>query len=431
MSTARVPFPIKDRWTNAGKAGAVVAVIMILSTDVAYRIPVGPLLMHPYLLLAPVVAVAVSLPLLRVPQRILIPALVFLGYFSIGLLLDQEGLPEIVKLAASIFTFLFFVQVVRTPTDYQRVGLALLIVAVYVTSLTVFKAGTGGLNRLDGINALEGLGNKNAQSLFFLPGLFYGIHEILNAYRKKSWVWLSMLTGACAIILVGALLAASRSGWLAVAFVILWAGYRLGISIRTLVMIGLFAGIAYIGIQQYASDIVDHKVEQTVEGYDSDEKRQNLIIQSVLIGLRNPVFGLGHIGLQKALAKRVKSYGSEVIDPHNVYGYLLGAGGVITFISFFVLLSNLRRRMPAPSRFHRFAVPYVQESHHLILGFILVFLLRAFFTRELLYSPTTMAMLGLLYANLQLHYRWAQWAFKEHQKTTSEENQPAQTRLAS
>ncbi|MEL6538349.1 MAG: O-antigen ligase family protein [Bacteroidota bacterium] len=382
--------------TTTGKAALVFVLLLFFSTDSQFRIVLGPLWVPPYILICPLIALFVPVKLFKIPNKILIPLGLYFFIFTVALLRDPNPFPEMIKVGAGIFTLLFFSKAVQTPKDYHWVGFALVCLGVFLGFKSIFLASSGTVSRLAGINPLDGIGNKNAQSLYTLPGLYYASTMLPTLFRKQQLGRATFYIGAIAVLIIGSILSANRSGWIAAALVILWGIGGFGISLRTVAVVALFSILTLAVVQQFGQDIIDYKVEQTVEGYSSDDKRQTLLTQSMLIGLENPFLGLGKEGLILELGTRVKSLTGRV-DPHNVYGYLMGAGGFFVFVSFFTFLGNLVRRPPAPNTYQPYRDRYEKAYRYLLVGFVVLFLIRGFFTREIIYSPTFMGMLGALF----------------------------------
>ena len=137
-------------------------------------------------------------------------------------------------------------------------------------------------------------------------------------------------------MVLAAALSANRSGWLGIFIITVfgivhsWRYYSKGYLILFFVL-----SIVYLGlVERYAEDVVDRKVAITREGYVSDYGRQLLIANSLLVGFENPIIGLGKDELHSEMGRRLNL--SYAVDTHNLYGYLLGSGGLLTFATFFL-----------------------------------------------------------------------------------------------
>src|SRR5690606_16470419 len=156
--------------------------------------------------------------------------------------------------------------------------------------------------------ALEGIGNKNAQSLYMLPGLFFSGLAIMRSGRERKYWMLALNLLFLSCIIFGLILSANRSGWvvglIALAFMFGNAGLRMK-SFIYLIIVGF--AVTYF-VEEYASDIVEYKYDQTfVRDYKSDDARKFLLVESMKAGFDQPFLGLGPMELTEHLAIRAGS----------------------------------------------------------------------------------------------------------------------------
>jgi hypothetical protein len=339
-----------------------------------------------------------------IPNGTLNPLILFFVLFSLGSLQNLSPLSEIAKVFASLFTFLFFAQSVRTAKDFRMVIFGFLLVAVVIgiIGFSIGEEAEAG-SRLSGINALEGIGNKNAQSLFTLPGVFLAIFLVTYYLKQKRYLLVGLLLFATFFIIVQIFLSANRSGW--IGLFVIFVSYLLfyGVNGRTLLISAALAFFVYIAIDNYAADIFKRKKNQTTEGYKSDVGRQRLIIESLSVGLENPVIGVGFDNLTVEMARRlgVNRFGVYKTDTHFLFGYIIGATGIFSLLAFLIFLiqlckARIRKTLASPS---------VKQARILLVSYVLLFVVRSFFTREILYSPTFIGGLGLVYGYYLMHCR--------------------------
>ena len=167
---------------------------------------------------------------------------------------------------------------------------------------------------------------------------------------------------------------------------------------------------AYL-INEYAFSTISRKLNQTTSGeFYSDQLRKELIVESISLGFQHPFPGLGFKGLGAALATKANIRFRDVIDPHNLYGYLLGAGGILSFVFFFLFFFravqlgyfyNQKKRFLIKNRFRL----YDKNIYVWFIGFVFLFLFRSFFTREMIYSPSFMGSTGLLLGSVLFYSR--------------------------
>jgi hypothetical protein len=381
--------------SNAIWAG-LISLFLIASTSSEYRLRLAGLLVHPYLIAIPVAIIVAKIKVFDIPSSSLRWLLAFYVFFSVANLPNDNPLSEAFKLGGTVATFLFFAQAIKTEKDFEIVSYGFIICAIYVAYKAVMMSGSG--SRLAGINALEGLGNKNAQSLYTLPGLFLASIALLRNYERRNILQMTILGGGIFILMIGLVLSANRSGWVGALVVFGFMVIRMGVSFRTILIGGVFVVMGYFAVMNFAADIVEHKMNKTTEGYGSDNKRVDLIVESLRIGIEHPFFGVGLDKLRIQLAERLET-GEGHVDPHNVYGFLLGAGGIFTFSLFFLFLLSLMFPVKLTSYTKYFAGDY-KKARVLMVGIIVLFLIRAVFTREILYNPNFIGSIGLLYSYL-------------------------------
>ncbi|MDZ4715794.1 MAG: O-antigen ligase family protein [Cytophagales bacterium] len=337
---------------------------------------------------------------LKIPQRVLIPLLLFFVMFSIASFQDKNPLFEISKVGTSILVFLFFASAVNTDRDFRWMSWGLLIVAVVIGVMGVYEGEShGAVQRLSGINVLEGLGNKNAQSLYTLPGLFFGTNLFLRYLRMRKWILVLIIVISIFFIIVGIFLSANRSGWLGLAIIFFSYMVFSGFEMRTIFLGGLLMLFAYVSVDYYASDIYDRKQKQTVEGFASDEGRKILILESLRVGWENPLLGVGYDELHAEMARRlgVARFGKKKMDTHFLFGYIFGASGIFSLAFFIFFLIGMTRALPRPLGMAPLEKKNMDKIRILLISFILLYISRSLFTREILYSPTFMAGMGLIY----------------------------------
>jgi hypothetical protein len=401
----RAQYYFYHRYTRFGIWASLTSLLFVFSISAEFRLNLAGLLVHPYLLLLPIAIVFTGLSLQTFPRATWYYMLLFFVFFSLGSLQNDNPISEILKVGASLATFVFFVQSVKTEKDFRRISWGFVAVAVTI-GIMGFVAGesaTGEGARLSGINVLEGIGNKNAQSLFTLPGLFLAMNLAFYYLRARRWLIAGMIVCCIFFIIVQIFLSANRSGWVGMFVVFLSYLVISGINIRALLLSGLVVIFTYVAIDQYAEDVFERKRTQTVEGYSSDIGRRMLIRESILVGLENPLFGVGFEPLNRQLATRLglNRFGAEQIDTHFLIGYIFGATGIFSLAFFLLFLKSLCTR-----RFRwRKANRVLRQSWLMLVTFVFLFVVRSLFTREILYSPTFVGCMGLLYGYYLIYRR--------------------------
>lgn len=393
-----------NRISVGGWLGFITAVMIILSTSVDYRLSIGPLYVHAYLLVIPVFWLVMHIDLSVMTREVWIYLLLFTTFFSLACLFDIADVPHMIKVVSAAVTFVFFAQTIRMDRDFRLVGLGFTLCAVFLGIKGMLISDQFSASKIStGVVALEGIGNKNAQSLYMLPGLFFSGLAIMRAGRLRKYRILALNLLLLSCIIFGLILSANRSGWVVGLIALAFIFGNSGLKMRSFVyLIILGFGVTYF-VEEYASDIVEYKYDQTfVRDYKSDDARKLLLIESMKAGLDQPFLGLGPMDLTEHLAIRAGSMGfqGDVLDPHNLFGYLLGGTGFFSFTFFFLFLYALTKDSSLGKRVQ--SVARVREVKRMLWFFLVIFLIRGLFTREILYSPTFIGSMGVFYAYYQL-----------------------------
>jgi uncharacterized membrane protein YgdD (TMEM256/DUF423 family) len=119
--------------------------------------------------------------------------------------------------------------------------------------------------------------------------------------------------------------------------------------------------------------------------------------------LENPVLGIGFDRLTEEMASRlgVNRLGISRTDPHFLFGYIFGATGIFSLFFFLLFLWKLCQRRVQSKRI----APVAHQAWVLLVSFVALFVIRSLFTREILYSPTFIGGLGLIYGYYLMHVR--------------------------
>jgi O-antigen ligase len=366
------------RWWLALTAGLVAA-----AAFPSLRLELGGFLV-PLHVIPLILAARLALPRIRrIPARIRTALGVFMTLFALCVLQYGTQFGDLVKMATSVVTIVTMASLVRNKDDFL-LGLGALAVAGLVINARGLMSGV--VDNL-GYQPLKGIGNKNAYSLYALPYVLLSGFALLHFRQSKLWtiVLTACILSTAFLVFAGA----NRSGWggLVLIALLLAAQARRWRALFLVGMLGLasYGALALLGDTQ----IFAFRVEQTTSGtYESDETRQSLFRAAVEIGLENPILGVSVQHLPYELAKRI-SFQGDMVDPHNLVGYILGGGGLFTFFALLALGFQLwRRPNPTMNRNEKLA-------HDLIRIIILVFIVRGFFSREIFFVAPFPIALGL------------------------------------
>jgi hypothetical protein len=140
------------------------------------------------------------------------------------------------------------------------------------------------------------------------------------------------------------------------------------------------------------TDVIEHRIDLTQQGYQSDHSRNELLREALQIGLENPLLGVSPQQLPYDLARRLRVQG-DAIDPHNVVGLLVGGCGLVGTLALVVLGWSMWTRRPARSSASMSAAG--RGVHALLRMALLLWIVRGMFSREVLYSPSFAVAVGL------------------------------------
>lgn len=246
--------------------------------------------------------------------------------------------------------------------------------------------------RLDTSGGLEAIenANRNAYSLYALPCVLLSGFILLRIKRLDLWIRCLLGIGALAVTL-GIAINLNRSGWLGLGLIATLLIYE-----RSFKAAAAFAatGIVLGIVMSIFFDLshVQDRVLATRHGLSSDDMRWKLISYSMEIGMENPLLGASPQGLGHELAARL-GFPGAMMDTHNVFAHIFGgSGGVCLFLMFYcgyLMWSHRLPRLP-PNRLAKF-----QEARRLLRYLLVLWLLRGFFSHEILYSPAFCMAMGL------------------------------------
>mgnify|MGYP001594995030 FL=1 len=348
------------------------------------RIELGPLLVHPAMLPLSVLLFGYALPRLRrFPRHILVPGAAFLFFYTLSMLQSDGGLGDLVKVYASFTAMMITPAIlVQRESDYRVAVWALVAVSLFFALRALLVSG------VYGANPFEHVANKNAFSLYVLPGAMLGAEiAVRSPPRNELWRW--GLYGALIVVAASVFATANRSGWLGIAVIaglLVASGRTLRVWFLTMALV---AG-SYVVLAEYGTTkTVETRWEETVEGYSSDDLRWELFREAWRTGLANPVLGVSPAALPTELARRT-GFDAPRIDPHNVIGHIVGGGG-LTLLAMFLWLGWAIWRKPRQG----LASPGVLTAHRTLHMLLILWLVRGMFTREILYGPAFSIAVGV------------------------------------
>ncbi len=367
----------------------VASLLVAASGYTSFRPEIMGLALHPYLV---VVAVAFPLVLLTrislFPVRILVALLLFTAMYFFSVINGLSiSLSEIFKLGAAVVTIVTCALLVRSRADFVAASLGL--------SIAVALLAVNGLKEpvtASGAEVMEAR-NKNSYSLFALPALLLAGFICLRMPTVPLVIRAILVVGALPSVVV-IFMSANRSGYLGcflVALMLFWGRWG-----RGLILVGLFAvATAAWLIQSGATEVFDRRMQQTVEGNESDDYRIEILKSCLAIGLENPLIGISPQEINSELGRRTSVlHGSSYVEAHNVFGHIFAASGVICFAALLAIGWTMWTYRPANGQSFVKGSP-LYDARSLARMMVLLWAARGMFTREILYNPSFNIALGL------------------------------------
>ena len=387
----------------------LIGLSVVLSGLREFRLPVGGLLLQPYL-----VPIGLAFPFVlllrfgRFPVGPLVAWIIFAGMYVISTMTRPASpmmspLSENLKLVAAIVAIYTVALLVRSRTDFifgaAGLGLAMAILALR------------GLQSEDQLGAdprYIDVANKNSYSIYALPAVLLALYVVLRFDWKKVsfkrfWFWLPMV--ACAgLASYGILGGGNRSGYLGLAFIV-FELFIYSLLSRRFKVIGrasawilisvATASVISVLIWRQATEAFERRYEQTLEGTQADRLRLDLLVASVRIGLESPIVGQSPQQLPYELARRLGSkYEVDVIDTHDVFAHLIGGTGLFCTAAFFSIAAALWFWRPKKRPGMQLGAGFF-DARNLLRMMLLLWALRGLFTREILYNPGFSMGIGL------------------------------------
>jgi hypothetical protein len=390
LGEAAAPAPRVNRLTLSGIYFFLVTLLIPLSARTAYRIQLGGLGVHPYLvLMLPLLIHVVVFRLRQFPQRTLAAMVVFTVMFGFATLGAGGAAQETVKIGASVAAVITAALAVRSDQDFRLAVLGLILGVVYLTSIGIVRGAVG----FTGVDPLEGT-NENAFSLYTLAPMLLAGYICMDDKAPK---WMRVILGLGLLVLaVGTFSSANRSGWLGAAVVALLLLWR-GRGLRTVLFVGTMVTLAYFAFLSYGKrDVFELRYQETISGRTSDIERWHIVLATIRIGLANPILGVSPQNLKFDIGREIGL--NEYRDAHNVFGHLLGGTGLITFGCLLYMGWTLFQRPPGVARAK--PAPRQPQSktitpHRLLRMMLILWVVRGMFSSEILVAPNFCIGLGL------------------------------------
>lgn len=347
-----------------------------------------------------VLPIILALPTIVVPSfqrfqpQIRNAMLVFLGLFAFSVLRWGSSFGDIMKMLTSVMTVIAVGLMVGRREHFVSAVTALAVSLILVNANGI----RGGAVDFVGYQPLAGVGNKNAYSIYALPIVLlagFGWLHFRMTLRAK------ILLGAAIVTSVFVLFSgANRSGW---GGLIMIAGL-LAVQTRrwrTLFVVGALGAISYGALTFLGtSTTFEHRVQQTEEGYSSDDIRVRMLEVALDVAVENPLLGATPQGLSYELAQRIGGDAPR-LDPHNFIGYVAGGSG------FPALLALLAVAVLCWRRPEKYLTPDVRAATDLVRMVVVLFFVRGLFSREVFFVGPFPIALGLALGLVRASYEEA------------------------
>ena len=384
-----------------GGAFLFLSCLLVVGSGIGqFRPNIAGMRVHPYL-----IPLGIAFPFLLIsriqhfPPNVLAGTVVF-GMIYIASILNGGGggIGEMAKVICGGISIVAAALLVRSHADFVAgaLGLSIAIAVLAVRGLSDENVAAGGFQGID-------VANKNSYSLYALPAILLAGFIILRMPRTRIAVK-ALLGLAAMCCLVAIFMSGNRSGYLgAVVIGLLLFKDR---KIRGLLLVGAVIGAIVLVITSYGSTkVLDQRIKQTQEGTSSDRLRKALLINCIQVGLENPILGASPQGLPLAIGRRLQlEFHKDIVDPHNVFGQVIGGCGLICFAALIYIAVTLWQwgkpiKNPDADRLYA-------DMGRLLRMYLILWCVRGNFSREILYAPGFVLALGLIIGALHIQKKW-------------------------
>lgn len=376
--------------TWSGLALFAISLLVALSAYERFRISVGPLMVHAYLIpLAPLFLYVLVMRREGFPLAPAIGLLIFTVMYSFSTLPGRGPVPEMVKVIASSATIFAVALLVRSDRDFRLAVVGLMIAMCYLS----FRGIASKHEHFTGANPLEGA-NENAFSLYTLAPLLLAGYTVLD--RGTSKIVRVLLIAMSLVVILAMFSNANRSGWLGIGLIGLMLMSAKGQRMRGMMMLALMLPLGVFLVFKYGDvDLLMFRFGETFTGHTADTKRVGLFLACVRVGLENPILGVSPQNLKMHIGRYIGE-NRFLIDPHNVFGYLIGGAGlIVTGALFYIGYSLFRRPRGLSQKTTDPSLLSALSAHRLLRMMVVLWFVRGIFSREILYSSGFCMGLGL------------------------------------
>ncbi|MFN2417097.1 MAG: O-antigen ligase family protein [Pyrinomonadaceae bacterium] len=308
----------------------------------------------------------------------LVLLLVATGLLSIPLAKGSPGVAWATFTDIFIRAVLMFLVIVNAVRTERRLRWMLLLsvgsaVALGAAALYDFRAGR---LTVEGYRVEGSLGgifeNPNDMALHLVTMLPVAV---ALAFGSRGILRKALYLGAAGLMLAGTVVTYSRAGFLGLAASSLVLAWMLGRRHRLAVVSGAFAlvvGLLVLAPGGYGARVFSI-YDRSLDAYGSADARQALLMRSVLVALRNPLFGVGMGNFSYV------SFRNQVT--HNAYTQVAAEMGAAALVLYALYIVTPLRRLRAVAR-ETFDARKTSRFYYLAAGLaasLVAFMVASFF----------------------------------------------------
>lgn len=387
--------PSGGRLSGAGVVLFCIGALFFGSALKATRLEVGSFLLHPSLVLVVPALIPALGALHRITTRVIPAAVALVCAVVLGALMASGNagwLSLVVKIGAALAYMVVGAVLPKSTKDIQAAALGIGVAAIVMAGRVLIGTDAS----LSGADMMEEAG-KNTYSLYALPAVLLFAYFLLG-YRASRTIRLLFAFGLLSL-LASILVSGNRSGWVGAALVLIALFMCVpGSSSRARMLV--FAAIAAVAVGYLVTSVgqgeavVQRKYEETVQGtYKSDDKRVDLALEALRVGLKHPLLGAGRKPMEESLARAVAPNYPRM-SPHNLTAFVFGAWGSLGLVTLFWFLSEIWQT----PRYEKLRDQFIINPRTLVRIAVLLFFVRGQFQEAALWNPPMIMLLGLTIA---------------------------------
>ena len=253
-------LPLLGDVTGSGIWLSFLCLLLTASAVRSLRVPMGGLLVHPYLFfLVPLLFLVGPPRITGFPRRELTGLIAFEFFYILSIAMGRLSVDEILKIGAAGTTIVSTALLVRTKADFRAAVLALSIATTIVSIYNIISGGE--MFGIGGeVDATKVIANKNAFSLYVLPALLLALNLLLDRTAPKT---LRIILAACTLIMTVAIFSSgNRSGWLCAVCIGIMM-YGRGRRLRSAIMMSIIVFSVYYAVVHYTGEtVVERRVSR-------------------------------------------------------------------------------------------------------------------------------------------------------------------------